>query len=104
MFATPQAVDLGQLCAAHGIAHECIDDWQQRGASRGQRLPAARAGLRTDRKADVRTLQQLFASHAITDTDLGLIRKYNRPGPRYTSYPPANHFREYPDPPSAPGV
>jgi oxygen-independent coproporphyrinogen-3 oxidase len=24
--------------------------------------------------------------------DLDLIRKYDRPGPRYTSYPPANHF------------
>lgn len=29
--------------------------------------------------------------------DLALIEKYNRPGPRYTSYPPANHFREYTD-------
>ncbi len=26
--------------------------------------------------------------------DLELIQKYNVPGPRYTSYPPANHFRE----------
>ncbi|MGE9295054.1 MAG: oxygen-independent coproporphyrinogen III oxidase [Puniceicoccales bacterium] len=25
---------------------------------------------------------------------LSLIAKYNRPGPRYTSYPPANHFTE----------
>jgi len=30
--------------------------------------------------------------------DLQLIEKYNRPGPRYTSYPPANHFRDYTDP------
>lgn len=29
--------------------------------------------------------------------DLALIEKYNRPGPRYTSYPPANHFRDYSD-------
>lgn len=29
--------------------------------------------------------------------DLALIEKYNRPGPRYTSYPPANHFRDYAD-------
>jgi oxygen-independent coproporphyrinogen-3 oxidase len=29
--------------------------------------------------------------------DLRLIEKYNRPGPRYTSYPPANHFRGYKD-------
>ncbi len=34
----------------------------------------------------------------ISAADLQLIEKYNRPGPRYTSYPPANHFREYPDP------
>lgn len=26
--------------------------------------------------------------------DLDLVRKYNVPGPRYTSFPPANHFRE----------
>jgi len=34
----------------------------------------------------------------ISEQDLQLIQKYNRPGPRYTSYPPANHFREYADP------
>jgi oxygen-independent coproporphyrinogen-3 oxidase len=34
----------------------------------------------------------------ITEQDLQLIEKYNRPGPRYTSYPPANHFRDYEDP------
>jgi oxygen-independent coproporphyrinogen-3 oxidase len=33
----------------------------------------------------------------ITDQDLALIEKYNRPGPRYTSYPPANHFHEVED-------
>jgi oxygen-independent coproporphyrinogen-3 oxidase len=33
----------------------------------------------------------------ITAQDLALIDKYNRPGPRYTSYPPANHFRVYDD-------
>jgi len=33
----------------------------------------------------------------ISDADLELIEKYNRPGPRYTSYPPANHFREVGD-------
>lgn len=26
--------------------------------------------------------------------DLGLVQKYNVPGPRYTSYPPATHFTE----------
>ncbi len=34
----------------------------------------------------------------LSDADLALIRKYNRPGPRYTSYPPANHFESDPDP------
>lgn len=29
-----------------------------------------------------------------THIDLELIRKYNQPGPRYTSYPPATHFTE----------
>ncbi|MEO0508889.1 MAG: oxygen-independent coproporphyrinogen III oxidase [Verrucomicrobiota bacterium] len=33
----------------------------------------------------------------ITDRDLKLIEKYDRPGPRYTSYPPANHFQEFKD-------
>jgi oxygen-independent coproporphyrinogen-3 oxidase len=33
----------------------------------------------------------------ITDQDLALIEKYNRAGPRYTSYPPANHFTEVED-------
>jgi len=31
----------------------------------------------------------------LNEEDLQLIAKYNRPGPRYTSYPPANHFRDY---------
>ena len=34
----------------------------------------------------------------LSSKDLQLIEKYNRPGPRYTSYPPANHFRDYTDP------
>jgi oxygen-independent coproporphyrinogen-3 oxidase len=33
----------------------------------------------------------------VSAEDLQLIEKYNRPGPRYTSYPPANHFRAYAD-------
>ena len=28
------------------------------------------------------------------NVDLDLIRKFNVPGPRYTSYPPATHFTE----------
>ncbi|MGF1450812.1 MAG: oxygen-independent coproporphyrinogen III oxidase [Opitutales bacterium] len=34
----------------------------------------------------------------IDDTVFALIRKYDRPGPRYTSYPPANHFSPEVDP------
>lgn len=33
----------------------------------------------------------------ISEQDIALIEKYQRPGPRYTSYPPANHFREIQD-------
>jgi len=33
----------------------------------------------------------------ITEADIALIEKYQRPGPRYTSYPPANHFQEITD-------
>ena len=28
------------------------------------------------------------------DVDLELLKKYNRPGPRYTSYPTAPHFHD----------
>lgn len=38
-----------------------------------------------------------MTSPVLTSTlkvDLDLIKKYNVPGPRYTSYPPATHFRE----------
>ncbi|GHC02382.1 oxygen-independent coproporphyrinogen III oxidase [Cerasicoccus arenae] len=34
----------------------------------------------------------------LSDNDIALIEKYQRPGPRYTSYPPANHFQEIDDP------
>ena len=81
VFATPQAVDLGQLCAAHGIAHECIDDWQQaRERIAGQRLPACACW------SSVQTAKPMCGRYnnclpvmQLTDTDLGLIRKYNRP-------------------------
>jgi oxygen-independent coproporphyrinogen III oxidase len=32
--------------------------------------------------------------HGAMTVDLDLVRKYNVPGPRYTSYPPATHFNE----------
>ena len=31
---------------------------------------------------------------AAPPVDLGLVRKHNRPGPRYTSYPTALQFRD----------
>jgi oxygen-independent coproporphyrinogen III oxidase len=34
------------------------------------------------------------ARPAQLEVDLDLVRKYNVPGPRYTSYPPATHFTE----------
>lgn len=34
----------------------------------------------------------------LNDHVLALIQKYDRPGPRYTSFPPANHFSETTDP------
>jgi oxygen-independent coproporphyrinogen III oxidase len=37
------------------------------------------------------------ASATHLKVDLDLVRKYNVPGPRYTSYPPANHFCELTD-------
>jgi oxygen-independent coproporphyrinogen III oxidase len=30
----------------------------------------------------------------VLEVDLGLVQKYNVPGPRYTSYPPATHFND----------
>lgn len=62
-FATPQNVDLAQLCAAHGVSHICIHDWDtfaeavSRLPDRGVRV----LELQTDRKADRDTLKQLLA-------------------------------------------
>lgn len=39
----------------------------------------------------------LQVSMQISAQYLQLIKKYNRPGPRCNSYPPANHFRKYED-------
>ena len=57
-FATPQTVDLAKLCAAHGVSHQVIKDWEAFVEAISQ-LP--HAGLRvlemvTDRKADRATL------------------------------------------------
>ncbi len=36
--------------------------------------------------------KEIIAMHSIDNIDLALIKKYDRPGPRYTSYPPAPAF------------
>ncbi len=62
-FATPQTVDLSQLCAAHGISHTCIHDWDTFTES-VSRLPDQGVRvleLQTDRKTDRETLKQLLA-------------------------------------------
>ena len=60
-FATPQAVDIGALCGAHGVAHRLIGDMDALVAA--VREPPA-AGVRvlevpTDRKADKRALHAI---------------------------------------------
>lgn len=63
-FATPQQVDLGTLCKAHGVCHEVVEDWEiftERIAllpSEGVRV----LEIRTDRKADRQQLAELLES------------------------------------------
>jgi oxygen-independent coproporphyrinogen III oxidase len=59
--------------------------------------PAAPAdGLGITRERDERTdgLDGCPARDVGLKVDLDLVQKYNVPGPRYTSYPPATHFTE----------
>jgi 2-succinyl-5-enolpyruvyl-6-hydroxy-3-cyclohexene-1-carboxylate synthase len=63
-FATPQAVDIAALCAAHGVEHVRISNWRQFEALVSQ-LPAG--GIRvlelaTDRKRDAAWRKDAFAS------------------------------------------
>jgi 2-succinyl-5-enolpyruvyl-6-hydroxy-3-cyclohexene-1-carboxylate synthase len=58
-FATPQSVDFQQLCSAHGVTHQCIEEW---GALTEAISDLPDSGLRvlelrTDRKLDVATLR-----------------------------------------------
>src|ERR1700746_3203447 len=39
-------------------------------------------------------LGQQPAKMTMLKVDLDLVKKYNVPGPRYTSYPPATHFTD----------
>jgi len=65
-FATPQAVNLAGLCAAHGIAHVRVRDWAHfRRLAAARPVPGLRVlELRTDRKRDAAFRQQLFAAVA----------------------------------------
>jgi 2-succinyl-5-enolpyruvyl-6-hydroxy-3-cyclohexene-1-carboxylate synthase len=68
-FATPQAVDLAQLCAAHGVEHVAVRDWEQLTSLVAQFLSS---GLRvleiaTDRKRDAAQRKQWFAEIAATN-------------------------------------
>lgn len=65
-FATPQAVDLGKLCAAHGVRHVGVRDLRQletllaQTPKRGLRV----LEVRTDRKRDAAFRKDLFAEAA----------------------------------------
>jgi 2-succinyl-5-enolpyruvyl-6-hydroxy-3-cyclohexene-1-carboxylate synthase len=65
-FATPQSVDFATLCAAYGVEHERIQDWDQL----AQRLnPLPDSGMRvleicTDRKADAQWRQNNLGTFA----------------------------------------
>ncbi|MEM8867707.1 MAG: 2-succinyl-5-enolpyruvyl-6-hydroxy-3-cyclohexene-1-carboxylic-acid synthase [Verrucomicrobiota bacterium] len=63
-FATPQSIQIETLCAAHGLSHECIRNWDTF-FERIKALPEQ--GVRvlelvTDRKADVATLAKIRAA------------------------------------------
>jgi 2-succinyl-5-enolpyruvyl-6-hydroxy-3-cyclohexene-1-carboxylate synthase len=56
-FATPQKVDFAKLCAAYGIEHVAVGDWEQLGTHL-EHLPANGVHLLevvTDRKMDAAT-------------------------------------------------
>ena len=62
-FATPQNVDLAQLCEAHGIAHQAVHNWSELEEAVAH-LP--KSGIRvlelqTDRKRDRSTLQSVLS-------------------------------------------
>jgi len=65
-FATPQDVDLGKLCAAHGVAHEHVRDRDQLCALVAVAAPAGVRVLEltTDRKRDAAARKRLLAEAA----------------------------------------
>jgi len=65
-FATPQEADFGQLCAAYGVEHIAVRDWNQF-IELISSLPATGLRvleLRTDRKRDAATRKRIFAEVA----------------------------------------
>jgi 2-succinyl-5-enolpyruvyl-6-hydroxy-3-cyclohexene-1-carboxylate synthase len=65
-FATPQEVDFEKLCAAHGVEHVLVSDWEEFGRLVSS-LPATGIRvleIRTDRKRDAARRKQLFAAVA----------------------------------------
>ena len=63
--ATPQAVDLGRLAAAHGVAHELLADWAALEARVAAPVPGVRVlELTTDRKRDAAQRKRWFAELA----------------------------------------
>jgi 2-succinyl-5-enolpyruvyl-6-hydroxy-3-cyclohexene-1-carboxylate synthase len=65
-FATPQEVDFAKLCAAHGVHHELVRDWDHFEVL-AKHLPPAGIRvleLRTDRKRDAAERKRLFAAAA----------------------------------------
>jgi 2-succinyl-5-enolpyruvyl-6-hydroxy-3-cyclohexene-1-carboxylate synthase len=64
-FATPQAVDLGRLVAAHGIAHAQVADWGALVARVASPEPGVRIlEVSTDRKQDAAQRKHWFAELA----------------------------------------
>jgi 2-succinyl-5-enolpyruvyl-6-hydroxy-3-cyclohexene-1-carboxylate synthase len=74
-FATPQAIDIAQLCAAYGVEHEPIHTWNQL-IDRLQVLPSQ--GIRVlelgcDRKLSAQWRQQFF--QGVGDWGIGGVRE-----------------------------
>ncbi|MFZ9683544.1 MAG: 2-succinyl-5-enolpyruvyl-6-hydroxy-3-cyclohexene-1-carboxylic-acid synthase, partial [Cephaloticoccus sp.] len=65
-FATPQTVDIGALCTAHGVGHRVVKTLAAlRRALAGRPVPGVRVlEVRTDRKRDAAFRKRLFATAA----------------------------------------
>jgi len=65
-FATPQSVDIGKLCAAHGVKHEQVKCWGTFTAAMESETPSGMRVLEicTDRRKDAATRKRLFREFA----------------------------------------